>query len=198
MQDDSICSESEDFTSSDDSFCLQVRIQCAQAESKFPKASYLITNLAYKLKPHHTRNQYLRARFDTCTDVNIMPASVYKSVFCDPDLKELAPSRLDIWTYTTDTVKLVGSCTFYLVPPDTKHLQKVTFYVASNNGSVLFSCATMLALGLIQPYTRLDYLPPRTSLNTSTTDQPKKTKCRPGIHVYRSDSAVCDWPSTVP
>ena len=68
-------SQSEEFTSSDDSFCLQVKIQYVQAESKFP-TSHLITNLAYKLKPHHKRNQYLRARFDTCTDVNIMPASV--------------------------------------------------------------------------------------------------------------------------
>ena len=50
-------------------------------------------------------------RLDTFTDVNIMPASVYKLVFCDPDLKKLAPSRLEIWIYTTNTVKLVGFCT---------------------------------------------------------------------------------------
>ena len=87
-QDDSICGQSEDFISSDDSFCLQVRIQCVQAESTFPKTSHLITNLAYKLKPHHITNQYLRTRFETCADVNIMPASVYKLVFCDPDLKK--------------------------------------------------------------------------------------------------------------
>ena len=158
-QDDSICSQSEDFTSTDDSFCLHVIIQHVQADSKFPTTFHLITNLAYKLKPHHKRNQYMRARLDTCTEVNIMPASVYKLVFCDPDLKKLAPSRLEIGTYTTETVKSVSSCIFYLVHPDTKHLQEVTFYVASNNGSVLLSCATMFALGLIQPHTRLDYLP---------------------------------------
>ena len=28
MEDESICGKSEDHTSSDDSFCLQVRIQC--------------------------------------------------------------------------------------------------------------------------------------------------------------------------
>ena len=39
MQDDFICSQSEDFTSSDDSFCLQVRIQCVQADSKFHNIS---------------------------------------------------------------------------------------------------------------------------------------------------------------
>ena len=89
-----------------------------------------------------------------------MPASVYKLVFSDPDLKRFAPSKLETGTYTINTVKLVGSCTFYLVNPDTKWPQEVTSYVANNDGTVLLSCATTLALGLIQPYTRLDYLPP--------------------------------------
>ena len=167
-----------------------MRIQHVQAESKFPKTSHLITNLAYRLKPHHKRNQCLRARLDTCTDVNILPASVCKLVFCNPDLKKLAPSRLEIRTYTTYTIKLVGSCTFYLVNPDTKHLQEVTFYVASSNGRVLLSCATMHALAFIQPHTRLDYPPPRASLITSSTDHLKKTKCQPVIHVSRSESTV--------
>ena len=82
------------------------------------------------LKPHQTRNQYLRARLDTCTDVNIMPASIYKLVFNDPELKKLAPSTLEFGTYTTNTVKIAGSFLFYLVHPDTKKLQDMTFYVA--------------------------------------------------------------------
>ena len=84
----------------------------------------------------------------------MMLASVYKLVFQDPGLKKLAPSKLEIGTYTSDTVKLVGSFILYLVHPDTKCLQEVTFYVASNNGSVLLSCVIMLALGLRQPHTR--------------------------------------------
>ena len=40
-------------------------------------------------------------------DVNIMPASVYKLVCKDPDLKKLSPSALEIGTYTKDTVKLL-------------------------------------------------------------------------------------------
>ena len=119
-----------------------------------------------------------------------MPASVYKLVFCDPDLKKLAPSQLDIGTYTTNAVKLVGSCTFYLVHPDTKQSQEVAFYVASYNGSVLLSCATMIALGLIQPHTRLDYLPPIANLITSSADHPKKTKCQLNLHVSKRDSTV--------
>ena len=93
MQEDSICVQSGDLTSSDESFCLQVRIQHAQASSKIHTASHLITNLAYKLKPYHKRNQYLRAMLDTCANVNIMPASVYKLVFHNPELMKLAPSK---------------------------------------------------------------------------------------------------------
>ena len=186
--DRSICSHPEDLLFSDESFCLQVRIQQTQADcKKIPTPSHLIKNLAYGLKLHHTRNQYLRARLGTCTDVNIMPAGVYDLVFKVPDLKKLAPSILEIGTYTTDTVKIVGSCLFYLVHPDTKKLPEVTFYVAQNDGSVLLSCTTSLALGLIQPCTRLDYLPPRASMITSSVDHPKKTK---RVSVYSSRKEV--------
>ena len=141
---------------------------------RFPHHLTWLQMFAYRIKPHHTRNQYLRARLDTCANVNIMSASVYKFVFNDPDLKKLAPSTLEIGTYTTDTVKIVGSCLFYLAHLDTMNLQEVTFYVAQNDGSVLLFCTTTLALGLIQPCTRLDYLPPRASLFTSAVDHPKK------------------------
>ena len=65
--DKSKCGHPEDLSSSDDPFCLQVKIQHAQANcKKIPTPSHLITNLVYRLKPHQTRNQ------DTCADVNIM------------------------------------------------------------------------------------------------------------------------------
>ena len=165
--DKSICGHSEDCSTSIESLCLQVKIQQSKSEGKkIPTYSHLITNLAYKLKPHQTRNQYLRARLDTCTVVNIMSASVHKMVFNDSELKKLVPSNLVIGTHTTDTVKIVGSCLFYLVHPDPRKLQEVTFYVAK----------MMEVLGLIQPHPRLDYLPPRASLITSSLDHPGKTK----------------------
>ena len=111
-QEDSICGQSEDLPSSNESFCLQVRIQCAQANSKIPTTSHLLTKIAYKLKPHHKWNQYLRVRLDTCANVNIMPANVYKLAFQDHELQKLAPSKLEIGTYTTDTVKLVDLVPF--------------------------------------------------------------------------------------
>ena len=167
-------SESE---SSDNTFYPQLQIKCVQAQSKIDKKpACLITNLPYRLKLHENRNLYLRARLDTHTDVNIMPASVYKLVFHDPNLEKLTPNKLQIGTYTIDTLKIVGTCKLYLVHPDTKKLVETIFYVATNDGSVLLSCKTTLALDLIQPRSRLDYLPPRESLITSTQDHPKKTK----------------------
>ena len=156
------------------------------------------------VQPHETRKQYLRARLDTCTDVNIMPASVYELVLKDPDLKKLVPSTLEIGTYTKDTLKIVGSSVFCLVHPDTKKLHEVTFFVLTHNGSVLLLCTATLALGLIQPHARLDYLPPRASLITSSSDHPKKIKSRVSLHSSRKELpvenskskqefTVCDW-----
>ena len=168
---------SDDDSTSEESFCLQIKIKWKQAkENRVPKATHLITNLAYRLQPYHHRNMYLRARLDTCTDVNLMPASVYQLVFRDPKMQKLTPSNLQVGTYTTDSVKIVGSCKFHLVHLDTKKLLETTFYVAMNDGNVLLSCKTTLLLGFIQPRSRLDYLPPRASLITSSADLPKKTK----------------------
>ena len=45
-----------------------------------------------------------------------------------------------------------------------------------NDGNVLLSCKTTLLLGLLQPRSRLDYLPPRVSLIASSADHPKEDK----------------------
>ena len=72
-----LCRQSDE-RSSDDSFCLQVKLKSTQAETL--ASQHPITNLAYKLKPHK-KTQYLRARLDTCSDVYIMPVSVYQLIF---------------------------------------------------------------------------------------------------------------------
>ena len=172
-KDSAICGQSEDDISSKDSICLQVKVKCTQANlQRILRPTLLITNLAYRLKSHNTRNLYLRARLDTCADVIIMPASMYRLAFKDSEMKKLAPGSLEIGTYSIDSVKIVGSSVFYLVHPDTKKVMDVTFFVAVNDGSMLLSCKTALMLGSIQPRTRLDYLPPRASLITSSTDHP--------------------------
>ena len=79
---------------------------------------------------------------------------------------------------------------FYLVHPDSKCLLEVTCYVSSNNGSILLSCATTLAPGLIQPRSRSDYLPPRASLISISADYPKKTKSQINVLVSKKESEV--------
>ena len=105
-----------------------------------------------------------------------MPVSVIRLLYYDGDLQKLTPGRLQIGTYTTDTVKIIGICKIYLVHPDCKKLNEAIFYVASNKGSVLLSCDTSLTLGPINPRPRLDYLPPRASLIMSSADHLRKTK----------------------
>ena len=79
-----------------------------------------------------------------------MLASVYELVFKDLEMKKIKPCKMQISTYTADTVKMIGSCTFGIVHLDTKKLVAVTFYAANNDGNILLSCMTTLALHLIQ------------------------------------------------
>ena len=102
--------------------------------------------------------------------------SVYRLMFKDSEVKKLTPSGFEIGTYTTDIIKIVGSCRFYLIHPDSKKFLEATFFIAINDGSILLSYKSTLALGLMQPSSRLDYLYPRASLITSSIDHPKKTK----------------------
>ena len=170
---------SSDVSSSKDSFCLQVKIRRQpNGTQKIPKPTHLITNIAYWLKQHHTRNQYLRARIDTGAKLNLMPVSVYRLIYHDHDLKKLTPCTLKIGTYTMHTIKIIGTTIIYLIHSDSKKLIEMTFCIASNEGSILLSCNTSLTLGLIQSRPRLDYLPPRVSLITSNVDHPRKTKAQ--------------------
>ena len=104
-------------------------------------------------------------------------------------MKKITPFKMQIGTCMADTVKIVGSCTFYVVHPDSKMVMPVIFYVATNDGSVLLSCKTTLALHVIQPRSRLDYLPPWASVITSTMDHPKKTR-QASLKVHSSKQEV--------
>ena len=153
------------------------------SHQEVPKLIYLMANLAYHLKEHNRQNQYLRARLDTCAEVNLIPMAVYCLMFKDPGLKKLIPSNMEIETYTTEVVKIIGMCYFYLVHPDSKQLMKVMLFITKDNGSILPSCRTTMELGLIKPRACLNYLPPKARLLTSTCDQPSKTKIYiPTIH----------------
>ena len=107
MQENSICSHSSDNSSSDESFCLQMKLQVEQANTKYPTPQHLFTNLEFKVKPHKNKTKILKARIDTSADVNIMPVSIYKYLFKDPDYAKIAPSDLQLGTYTDKKVKLL-------------------------------------------------------------------------------------------
>ena len=77
-------------------------------------------------------------------------------------------------------------------------LQEVTFFVLKNDGLVLLSFTTTPVLGPIQPRTRMDYLPPRVSLITSSVDHPQKTRCQVAPHSSTTDSTVLQWKKVVP
>ena len=74
-------------SSAEDLFCLQVKAQRQSKKKQQPfHTTHLITNIAYKLKPYHTRNKYLQVCIDTGAEVNLMPVSVYKLIYQDTDL----------------------------------------------------------------------------------------------------------------
>ena len=100
-QDNSVYRNSIDSSSSkDESFCLQMNVQAIQANDKYPALKHLFTNLEFKVKLHKNKTKFLQARIDTCTDVNIMPVSIYKYLFKDPDCANIAPSDLQLGKYT--------------------------------------------------------------------------------------------------
>ena len=156
-----------------------MQMKSTQAETKFEAPQHLVTNLAYKLNSLKKKTKYLRARIDTCAEANIIPLSVYKLIFKDPDCKQLAPSIKDtIRTYTTDKINIVGSCSLFAVHPDTCKLKQATFYVTSHEGSVVLSCKTSLKLNLIHPCSNLDQVPDCTSLIYSNADHPMKKESK--------------------
>ena len=186
-------------SSSDESFCLQMKEQKTQLTNlQLPKPVYLMTNLVYHLKMYHRQNQYLCARLDTCADVNNMPVAVYQLMFKDPSLTKLTPSNLEIETYMNNVVNIIGLCQFYLVHPENKKLIQVIFFMAKENGSALLSWRTTMALELIKPHAKLDYLPPGASFQTSTCDHPNTTKPqKPNIHHMKEKQTMRTLPQNV-
>ena len=57
-QNNAICSHSSDNSSSDESFCLQMKVQAEQANAKYPTPQHLVTNLEFKVKPHKNKPKF--------------------------------------------------------------------------------------------------------------------------------------------
>ena len=105
--------------------------------------------------------------------------------------KSLLPAaKIEIGTYTTDKIKVIGSCSLFVAHPDTKCLQEVIFHVTSHEGSAVISCETSLRLSLIQPCSNLDQIPDSASLICSNADHPMKRKSKKRVQ-YESNVIVC-------
>ena len=81
------------FTSSENSFCLQMKVKYKQTENNCSDVQHLVINLEHKLKPYKSRTKFLRTRINTCSNVNVMPVSVYHVIYKDPDCNKIAPSK---------------------------------------------------------------------------------------------------------
>ena len=101
---------------------------------------------------------------------------MYKYLFKDPDCAKITPIGLQLGTYTNKKVKIIGSCKLYVINPDTRCIEEIPFFVASNEGSILILCVTSLALGLIKPHEKLDQPPLEGNRNViySSADKIKK------------------------
>ena len=109
------------------------------------------------MKPHKRRTKFLRARIDTCANVNLMPISVYQLLYKDPDCVKIAPSsKSGVSTYTTEKIPVLGSCNLFVLHTDTRHLKEVTFQGVNHEGSAIVSCATSLDFRLAQPHSELN------------------------------------------
>ena len=121
-----------------------------------------------------------------------MLVSVYKLIFKDANCMKLAPnSKLEIGIYNTDKIKVIGSCTFLVVHPDTQCLKEVIFLVTSHEGSVVLSHATTLELSLIQPHSNLNFITSSANLISSKVDYPRKNELQKNIKVSKPSKNVC-------
>ena len=150
--------------------------------------------LDYKLTPHKKRTKFLRARIDTCANVNLMPISVYWLLYKDPDCQKLAPSnKSKVKAFSTEKIQIVGSCDLFVLCLDTKCLMEVTFQVTSHEGSVIVSCATRFGFRLDTAPWDLDVLPDSGSLIYSKADPPVKQKYKKSVPVSRLSDSVHWW-----
>ena len=56
-----------------------------------------------------------------------MPVSMYKYLFKDPDCAKIAPSDLQLGTFTNKKVKITGSCNLYVIYADTRCMEEMPF-----------------------------------------------------------------------
>ena len=110
----------------------------------------VMVTVPYAKTPKEETKDCLRMRVDTCADINIMPLSIYQTIFDDPKKEKLLPTGIQVTTYNDSTLDLIGRCTLYLQHPKNREKVTATFYMTQDEGSILLSCSTSLKLKVIE------------------------------------------------
>ena len=82
-----------------------------------------------------------------------MPVSVYKKLFCNYVTK-FGPIQANLKVYNSTGVNALAMCVLYCHAH--KSTQALIFNITDIEGSILFSCADALLLGLLQASEKLD------------------------------------------
>ena len=183
--------EDTDDSESEDSFCLQMQIMILQADQESCDTQHLATNLHFNVKPYGKKTKLLRAKIDTCSNINVVPANIYKILYNDPECIKIQPSKMKgIQTYTKQKIPVIGSCELLALYQDDQCFHKVKFQVVGVEGSVIISCATSINLNLIQIPNQLDTkIPDCAGLIYSSPDAPVKQKYKVQQSVLRTISS---------
>ena len=75
--------------SEEEPFCLQMKVQDKKDNTSVPVPQHLVTNLEFKVRSYKRKIKFLRARVETCADVNLMPVRICKKLFKDEDCTTL-------------------------------------------------------------------------------------------------------------
>ena len=138
-------------------------------------------------------------QLDTCADVDLMPESVYKLIFNNPQTSKLAKNDIDLTMYTRHSVDLIGKCTFYMLSKGTKQPVKVDFYIAKEEGSVLLSWETVFQLQLLDVKPRLEYLPPKATCSYPVQWIILKEEIHAqSMHLHNSQNSASILPTSKP
>ena len=87
--------------------CAKVNQVKEPQEPRVDKKIVMVT-VPYAKTQNEEPKDCLRMRVDTCADINIMPLSVYQTIFNDPKREKLLPMGIQVTTYNDSTLDLIG------------------------------------------------------------------------------------------
>ena len=92
----------------------QMQVSSHTVKEIHPEKSLLMAVLAYTTKADTYHSKKLRMCIDTAADVNVIPVSVYRMVFQDPNLESLKSMNMTLGAYTNSEIPVLGKYTLYL------------------------------------------------------------------------------------